>query len=315
MSPDAALASNIFRIYASILLVAFALAGVVLAVCRWGYRKDVGHAWNAYCGWLVMAPTALVCLFLGRYTSIAFFTLLSLAGFREYALATGLDRDRWMTGAVYLAILAVGVLSAIPDPISGARGWYGLFIAMPVFVVAVLMFIPILRNRAAGQLQNLALAILGFIYIGWMFGHLSFMTNATNAYGYLLFVLFAVELNDVAAYVFGRLFGRHRLRSNISPGKTWEGALGALAVSMSLPWVLHFSFDYFQPLQCILAGLIIGIGGPLGDLSISLIKRDVGVKDMGKAIRGHGGILDRIDSLMCSAPLFFHMAGYYFWMQ
>ena len=162
MSPDAALASNIFRIYASILLVALALAGVVLAVCRWGYRKDVGHAWNAYCGWLVMAPTALVCLFLGRYTSIAFFTLLSLAGFREYALATGLDRDRWMTGAVYLAILAVGVLSAIPDPISGARGWYGLFIAMPVFVVAVLMFIPILRNRACGPIAEPGISDSGF---------------------------------------------------------------------------------------------------------------------------------------------------------
>jgi len=315
MSPEAALASSIFRIYASIVLGLLILAGVVLAVCRWGFHKDVEHAWKAYRGWLVMAPTVLLCLFLGRHVSIAFFTLLSMFGFKEYARATRLDDDGWMTGAVYLAILAVGILSAIPDPTTGARGWYGLFIAVPVFVVAVLMFIPILRNRASGQLRNLALAILGFIYIGWMFGHLSFMTNATNAYGYLFYVLFAVELNDVAAFTFGRLFGRHPLRSNISPNKTWEGALGALGVSMLLPWVLHFSFDYFQPLQCILTGLIIGIGGQLGDLSISLIKRDVGVKDMGTAIRGHGGILDRIDSLMCAAPLFFHMAGYYFWMQ
>ena len=220
-----------------------------------------------------------------------------------------------MTGAVYLAIVAVGVLSAIPDPTTAARGWYGLFIALPVFVVAVLMMIPIVRNRAAGQVQSLALAILGFVYIGWMFGHLSFMTNATNAYGYLFYVLFAVELNDVAAFTFGRLFGRHCLRSDISPNKTWEGSLEALGVSLLLPWVLRFSFPYFQPLQLILTGLIIGVGGQLGDLSISVIKRDVGVKDMGTAIRGHGGILDRIDSLIYAAPLFFHMAGYYFWMQ
>jgi len=321
MSPEAALASHIFRIYTVIVLGLLLLAGAAIAVCRWGFHRDVDHAWKAYRGWLVMVPAVLLCLFLGRYASIILFTLLSMLGFREYARATGLDDDWWMTGAVYIAILAVGILSAIPDPTTAQRGWYGLFIALPVFVIAVLMFIPILRNRATGQLRNLALAILGFMYIGWMFGHLSFMTNATNAYGYLFYILFAVELNDVAAFTFGRLFGRHPLRSNISPKKTWEGALGALAVSMILPWVLRFSFDKvdginsFGTLQLILTGIIVGVGGPLGDLSISLIKRDVGVKDMGTAIRGHGGILDRIDSLMCAAPLFFHMAGYYFWMQ
>jgi phosphatidate cytidylyltransferase len=315
MSPQAALASDIFLIYTSLLLGLLVLAGALLAWLRWGLHKDVEHAWKAYRGWLVIVPTTLGCLFLGRFAAIALFTLLSLAGFKEYARATGLDRDWVMTGAVYLAILALGTLSAIDDPTYGSRGWYGLFIALPVFIVALLMFIPILRNRAVGQLQVLALAILGFVYIGWMFGHLSFMANATNAYGYLFYVLFAVELNDVAAFTFGRLFGRHPLRSNISPKKTWEGALGALGVSLLLPWIMRFSFSYFGPLQLVLTGLIVGIGGQLGDLSISVIKRDVGVKDMGTVIRGHGGILDRIDSLIYVAPLFFHMAGYYFWMQ
>jgi phosphatidate cytidylyltransferase len=315
MTPKDAPASDIFRIYTSLLLGLLILAGATLTWLRWGLHKDVEHAWKAYRGWLVMVPAVLVCLFLGRLATIALFTLLSLAGFKEYARATGLDRDWLMTGAVYLAILAVGTLSAIDDPTYGTRGWYGLFIALPVFVVAVLVFIPILRNRAAGQLQVLALAILGFVYIGWMFGHLSFMANAKNAYGYLFYVLFAVELNDVAAFTFGKLFGRHPLRSNISPKKTWEGALGALAVSLALPWIMHFSFPYFGPLQLVLTGLIVGIGGQLGDLSISVIKRDVGVKDMGTVIRGHGGILDRIDSLIYVAPLFFHMAGYFFYMQ
>ncbi len=315
MTPEAALASPIFRIYTAIILGLLVLAGLLLALCRYGLHKNVDHAWKAYRGWLMMAPAALLCLFLGRYAAIAFFTLLSIFGFKEFARATGLYRDWWMTGAVYLGIVAVGVLSAVPDPSNGQRGWYGFFICLPAWVVPLIMLIPILRNRAAGQLQNLALAILGFIYIGWMFGHLSFLTNATNAYGYLFYVLFAVELNDVAAFTFGKLFGRHPLRSNISPKKTWEGSLGALAVSMALPWLLRFSFPYFTTRELLLTGIIIGVGGQLGDLSISLIKRDVGVKDMGAAIRGHGGILDRIDSLMCAAPLFFHMAGYFFWMQ
>ena len=157
----------------------------------------------------------------------------------------------------------------------------------------------------------MSLGIVGFIYIGWMFGHLGFLANAVNAYGYLLYVVFATELSDVAAFTFGRMFGRHPLRSEISPGKTWEGALGALAVSMVLPWLLRFSFPEFGTRELILTGLIVGIGGQLGDLSISVIKRDIGTKDMGALIPGHGGILDRIDSLIYVAPLFMHMAGYY----
>jgi phosphatidate cytidylyltransferase len=100
----------------------------------------------------------------------------------------------------------------------------------------------------------------------------------------------------------------------ISPNKTWEGSLGALTVSMVLPWIMRFSFPEFGPLQMVLTGLIVGIGGQLGDLSISVIKRDIGIKDMGAAIPGHGGVLDRIDSLIYTAPLFLHMTNYFYKM-
>jgi phosphatidate cytidylyltransferase len=218
-----------------------------------------------------------------------------------------------MTGAVYAGIIAVGIASLMPHPRGEepGSGWYGFFVAVPVFAIALILLVPILRNRARGELQRMSLGIVGFVYIGWMFGHLGFLANAVNAYGYLLYIIFATELNDVAAFTFGRLFGRHPLRSEISPKKTWEGALGALAVSMILPWVLRFSFPEFTAWQLILTGLIVGIGGQLGDLSISVIKRDIGTKDMGALIPGHGGILDRIDSLIYVAPLFMHMAGYY----
>jgi phosphatidate cytidylyltransferase len=119
-------------------------------------------------------------------------------------------------------------------------------------------------------------------------------------------------VSDVAAFTFGKIFGRHPLRSEISPNKTWEGALGAFGVAMILPWVLRFSFPFFGTRELILTGLIVGIGGQLGDLSISVIKRDIGTKDMAVTIPGHGGILDRIDSLIYAAPLFLHMAGYYY---
>ena len=309
--------NDIFRQYVWLVLSVLVIAGTALTVVTWVFRKDVRPIWATYRSWLVMAPLVLGSVFAGREVFIVGITLLGLFGFKEFARATGLYQDWWLTGAAYVGIVAVGMTSLALQPHGDepGKGWYGLFIALPVFVVALILVIPIVRNRAQGQLQGMSLAIVGFVYIGWMFGHLAFLANSTNAYGYLLFVLFATPVNDVAAFTFGKLLGRHPFRSQISPKKTWEGAIGALAVSLLLPWLLRFSFPHFGVTQLLLTGLIIGIGGQLGDLAISVIKRDVGIKDMGATIPGHGGILDRVDSLIYVAPLFFHMAGYHYGLR
>jgi len=314
ISPQTALHDQVFRAYLLIVPGSLAFGGVILGFIHWGLKKELGPIWKIYRSWLVMAFIGLLVIFAGRAPVIVGVTLLSIFGFKEFARSSGLYCDRWMTGAVYAGIVAVGIASLMSHPRSEelGAGWYGFFMAVPVFAIALILLIPIVRNRARGELQKMALSIVGFIYIGWMFGHLGFLANATNAYGFLCYVIFATELSDVGAFTFGRLFGRHPLRSEISPKKTWEGALGALAVSMVLPWLLRFSFPFFGTKQLIFTGLIVGIGGLLGDLSISVIKRDIGTKDMGAAIPGHGGILDRIDSLIYVAPLFMHMVTYYY---
>ena len=304
--------SPVFRGYLVVLVGLLVVAGALLVLLRFVLKKNVDHAWKAYRGWLVMIPLVFVALFFGRITTIIFFTLVSLAAFTEFARATGLYRDWGMTTVVLLGIVGVGVVSVVDDPGTNVHGWYGMLMALPVYVVAAIMMIPILRDRAKGQLQLIALSVVGFMYVGWMFLHLAYLANAKNAYGYLLFLLFAVPLNDIAAFTFGRTFGKRQLRENISPNKTWAGAIGALAVSMLLPWLVRFSFPEFGTLQLILTGLIVGIGGQLGDLTISVIKRDIGIKDMGALIEGHGGVLDRVDSLIYVAPLFFHMARYFY---
>ena len=116
MSPTEALASNVFRTYFVIVAALLAVAGAVLAALRWGLERNVGHAWKAYRGWLVMVPLLLLAIFFGRAATIVFFTLVSLFGFKEYARATGLYRDWAMTIVVYLGILAVGVVSLVGDP-------------------------------------------------------------------------------------------------------------------------------------------------------------------------------------------------------
>jgi phosphatidate cytidylyltransferase len=312
MSPQAAIHDPAFRLYVIIAAVVLVVAGAILSLLRWGLRKDVASIWHTYRSWLIMAPLVIGLIWLGRVATIIGFSLIAVVGFKEFARATGLYRDWWMTGTVYLGIVAVAFTALFPHPRGGPPGWYGLFMTVPVYVIALLLLVPIILNRTAGQLQSLALAILGFLYIGWMFSHFPFLANSDRPYAYLLYLVFAVQLNDVAAFTFGKLLGRHKFRSNISPNKTWEGALGAFAVSMALPWLLRGTFPHFGPVQLILTGLIVGIGGQLGDLSISIIKRDIGVKDMGALIPGHGGVLDRIDSLIYTAPLFLHMVDYFY---
>lgn len=312
MSPSAAIQNDAFRLYLLIVSGLLMTAGATLTILTWGLKKNVQSIWATYRGWLIMTPAVVLCIFAGREAIIVACTLVSILGLKEFARATGLYQDWWMTGSVYVAIIAVGIVTLVAPPFSGLRGWFGLFMTLPVYAIALLLMIPILRNRTQGQLQAISLAVLGFVYIGWMFGHLGFLANSNHPFGYLLFLIFAVQLSDVAAFTFGRFFGRRPLRSKISPNKTWEGALGALGVSMALPWVLGFSFPHFGVVQRLLTGLIVGIGGQLGDLSISVIKRDLDIKDMGATIPGHGGILDRIDSLIFTAPMFLHMVNYFY---
>lgn len=310
MTIGLAINSSVFLGYVIITAALLVLAGLLLGLLRLSGR-DVSSPLRTYRGWLVMIPIVLVTLFLGREATIAGVTLLAAFGFREFARATGLYEDWWMTGIVYLAIVALGVVTLMTDPRLDRPGWYGFFMALPTFVIALILLVPVLRNRAQGELQKVALAIFGFIYFGWMFMHLGFLANTPNAYGYLLFLIFAVEINDVAAYTFGKMFGKRKLREHISPNKTLAGSIGAIAVSMLLPWLLGFSFPHFSPALLILTGLIVGIGGQLGDLVISYIKRDIGIKDMGATIQGHGGILDRVDSMIFVAPIFFHVVRWF----
>jgi len=310
MGGSDALADPIFRTYLLFATVTLGGAGVVFAWLRGrGYR--VGGAWQTYVGWLIIVPIILAALWLGRLATIGLFTLLAILGAKEFARATGLYRDWLMIGVVYAAILAVGASCAVADPNTGESGWYGLFVALPAFTIPAIFLVPVLRNDTRRQLQQMALAVVTFIYIGWLFGHIAFLSNTSNAYGYILFLVFAVALNDVCAFIGGKLCGRRPLRSQISPSKTFEGALCALGFSLLFPWLMWFSLPTFTATELLLTGLIVGVGGQLGDLSISVIKRDIGIKDTGSVLPGHGGILDRIDSLIYSAPLFFHMVVYY----
>ena len=306
-----AIESLAYRQFLTIVAVLLGIGGTLLLTVKAVFRIDVRTVARTYRSWLVMAPIPFVSLLFGREVTILLILLLSVVVFWEYAKATGLSVDRVMTRLVLASICVQTLVILATDPRLATPGWYGLFMALPAFIIAALATVPIIRNRSRGQLKATSLALFGYLYFGWMLGHLAFLANAEKAIEYLLYLLFAVSVTDVGAFTFGKLLGEAKLRDRISPNKTIGGSLGALAIAMALPWLLAFALPEFTTVQKLLTGLIIGIGGQLGDLTISYIKRDLEIKDMGQLIPGHGGLLDRVDSLIFTAPLFFHMVRWY----
>jgi phosphatidate cytidylyltransferase len=146
------------------------------------------------------------------------------------------------------------------------------------------------------------------------FGHLAYFANDTHFRPILLWLILCVELNDVFAYIVGKTLGRTKLAPNTSPNKTVAGAVGALVLTTilasGLGAIVFAGTAVDTPLRLLLLGLIVSVAGQLGDLTLSSIKRDLGIKDWAATFPGHGGLLDRFNSLLFAAPAVFHYVGY-----
>lgn len=249
----------------------------------------------------------VVPILLGAAWVVGFFLLLSLFCFREYAKATGLIASRLEMSAVVIAIL-VTYFAAVDH-------WMGLFTTSWPLGICLIAVSGLIRDQPRGYIQRTALAVVGFALFGMSLGHLAFLTNDTLYRPILLWLLVCTELNDVFAYLTGKKFGNAKLLPHTSPNKTRAGSVGAIALTTLLAMCLgHFVFqgtalDHLAHLLAL--GLLISALGQCGDLVISSIKRDLGVKDMASTIPGHGGLLDRFDSLLLVAPIVFHYINYF----
>ncbi|MCD6453197.1 MAG: phosphatidate cytidylyltransferase [Dehalococcoidales bacterium] len=165
------------------------------------------------------------------------------------------------------------------------------------------------RQRREGALTSWVWTMAGILYIGWLLGHLVALRGLSNGRNWVFLVLFITWVSDTAAFFIGRRFGQHKLAPSISPGKTWEGAIGgvggaivmSLLFSTSTPFQLPLSYQQAIPLS-----ILVSVFGQIGDLIESLIKRNMGVKDSSKLMPGHGGILDRIDSIILAGVVVYY---------
>jgi phosphatidate cytidylyltransferase len=281
--------------------------GIIVAVVSIVFKfmgKNAKSIWIKYLSWFILIPPILIPLLYSRVAYQMVILGLSFWCFREFSHSTGLWKDKRLIWISYTAIAVIYYPVLI--------NWYGLYQAVPIYAIALLLIIPIMRGNYEHMIQKTCLSVLGVAYFGWFFSHLGFLRNYSHGVYYIFFLMVLVESNDVFAYLWGSLIGRHKLIPRISPNKTVEGAVGALISVIVLALAMRFIVPMISTLHIILLGMMISVFGMCGDLVISFIKRDLGIKDMGTVIPGHGGILDRFDSILFVAPLYFHFIRFFY---
>jgi phosphatidate cytidylyltransferase len=262
--------------------------------------------------WWVMAFIFMASVTTGRVGSILLFALLSFLALREFVTLTPTAPadHRALVWCFFIA-----------TPIQYTLVWAGRYDLFTVFVPVYLSIFVTIRTVLAGDtgrfLQRAATTQLGLTICVYFVAYVPALLmlripgyTRPNA-ALIFFLVFVVQLSDVLQYVWGKTLGRRRIAASVSPNKTWEGfyggVLSATAAGTAIWWITPFA-----PAQAALMALVVALMGFAGGLVMSAIKRDLGVKDYGSLIPGHGGVLDRIDSLCFAAPVFFHATRYFF---
>jgi phosphatidate cytidylyltransferase len=305
-----AFASNVtVGLVAAVSCVVLLAASIIMGISllRLGSPAFRRELWLRLGSWIILLPLMILPVLAGRAWTIGAVTLLAILCFREYARATGLFREPLVSATVLLGLLAVNF--------AALDNWYGFFVALPSLTIAVLSVVSIPSDRPSGYIQRTGLGVLGFMLFGTGLAHLGYMANDAEYRPIVLMLLLCVALNDVLAFTIGKLVGGRKLLPTTSPGKTLSGALGALVlVAPLVAWLGHKIFlgSPMDRTWLLLAlGILVSVAAQAGDLMLSSIKRDLGIKDMGVALPGHGGVLDRYNSLLLVAPATFHLIGYY----
>jgi phosphatidate cytidylyltransferase len=301
----------------ALLLVATSTVGVATAATRvfggpsWILASPILPELRARLrSWWIMAACFSTSLILGRAASLAFVGLVSFLVLREYLSVTPFHAsDRKGLFVAYAMIpVEYGWI---------ARGHAEAAAMVPIATLAALGAIVAIRGAAQDFLRSSALVIWGVLVAIVALGHLALIVSMPASLGYiaggpglLLFVVLVCQIGDVAQYVAGKSLGRRRPLPGISPNKTIAGYVGGVAVAALVAALLG---PYLSPMgrgESLAIGATLGLLGCLGGLTISAVKRDLGIKDMGRLLPGHGGALDRADSLVFTAPFFYYYLAF-----
>ncbi len=262
--------------------------------------------------WWVMVAVLGVCFLLGPLANVVAFALISFFALREFITLTPTRPGDHLPLVVAFYVLIPVQYWLIYDQ------WYGLFaIFLPVYAFLALPALAVFGGDTENFLERTTKIQWGVMIAVYCISYAPALLML-DLQGYkdqgpllLLYLMLVVQISDVMQYVFGKLFGKRKLAPTVSPSKTVEGLVGggltAVAIGTALWWITPFT-----PAQSALMSAVIVAAGVFGGLALSAVKRSLGAKDWGHMIEGHGGMMDRMDSVSFAAPVFFHVTRYFF---
>lgn len=296
-----------FVILYSIIFLLMAVVKIIAVAAK----KDMDNMWIRLKSFLLIVMFFTFAFCFNKMTAFIFMTLISYLCLKEFlSLIPTRRTDRNVLWWAYLSI-----------PISYYTvyiNWVTMFyLWIPLYMFVLLSIRMVMASNVDGFLKNLAVLQYGLMTTVYALGYLGLLAIIPDSYnpvggkiGLLFFILVFTVSNDFIQMFSGKTFGKHKIIPKVSPNKTWEGFIGGVIGSTVLAVVMGTFLTPFNLHQLIFLGVALSIGGFFGDVTMSAIKRDLGVKDTSSLIPGHGGILDRLDSLLFTAPLFFHYFAY-----
>lgn len=291
------------------------LAGVAVllslaSVIAWRQGKPKGELALRVRSWWVIVAVGSAALLLGRIALLVLLAFVSFLALKEYLSIIPTRRaDRRVLIWAYLAIPLQYTIIYFEN--------YGMFIIfVPVYMFLFLPMVMVLIGETERFLTAISTLHWGLMLTVFCLSHLAFMVvlpESGEGPQLLLYLILMTQVGDVAQYLWGKRFGRRKVLPRVSPSKTAEGLIGGVfTITLLSLWLGPFLTPMSWPLALVV-GFLLAVAGFIGDVTISAFKRDLGVKDSSSLIPGHGGILDRVDSLTYTAPLFFHLIRFFYY--
>ena len=294
-----------------LLLLASVLVSLKGAFFRASDHKELVQRIRSW--WIIISVFSLAVV-LDRGAAIALLCFVSFLAFKEFISLVPTRRvDRRV---LFLAYLVIPV-----QYFWVYEHWYGMFIIfIPVWMFLILTVRLFLTGNVEGFLRSAGSIHWGLMLTVFSLSHAAYLLSlpqinnpASGSVGLLMFLVIITQLNDVAQYIWGRTIGGPKIVPAVSPRKTWAGFFGGVGCSMLAGYFLAPYLTPFEGIDLFFIGGVIAISGFLGDVTVSALKRDMEVKNSSNLIPGHGGILDRVDSLTYSAPVFFHYTFFFYY--
>lgn len=275
-------------------------------------KATVANLTSRINSWWVMVLVLFFALALGPLGTTLIFALISFLALREFLTATPTRR------ADHTALF-VSFFVVLPYQFWLVHvAWYGMFsIMIPVYAFVLIPMLTALRGDVTDFLERNARTQWGLMVCVYFISHIPMLVQLAvpriqmGQPGLVLFLIAVTQGSDVMQYVWGKLCGKHPIVPKLSPKKTVEGFVGGV-LTASLLGAAMFRLTPFTPWQAFATSLLLCVTGFVGGIVMSAIKRERGIKDWGTLIEGHGGMLDRMDSLCFSAPVYFHVLRYFF---